>query len=194
MNAAERYSNWFADRGTQAAEPDWLQVARQSAFDHFAQTGFPKPREELWKYTRTDAIERTAFALSESDTSSALDGDLSDLSLGLDAYTMAFVDGHFRADLSSKELLAGLRFAGSLEQAIDTRAQALSQVFGQVANNNAHAFTALNPALTRQGAFIEVDAHAGVLEQLAHQPIDCRLVGHQSAIDRAKPGIFPGQR
>ena len=177
MNSVERYRHRYSEHASASAEPSWLRSAREAAFNHFSQTGFPKPREERWKYTRTDAIERTHFAVRAADASHLARRELEQLSLDLDAHVMAFVDGHYRADLSSAGSPRGISFAGPLEEAIRSHSDALSRVFAQVADSKLHAFTALNTALTQQGAFINIEPGATI-----DKPILLLFVAHQETL------------
>ena len=79
---------------------DWLALARREAIGAFGALGFPKPREEDWKYTRVAPIERHDFtpAPEARPPAAALDG----LRLPAEAaaHEVVFVDGRHRPDLS----------------------------------------------------------------------------------------------
>ncbi|MGD8643906.1 MAG: Fe-S cluster assembly protein SufD, partial [Chromatiales bacterium] len=97
---SERFNALEAELG--ASAPSWLLDMKRAAFDRFADSGFPDPRHEEWKYTNVRPIATKAFADPVAGTvevgSDRVDERLFD---GLDARLMVFVNGMFRADLSA---------------------------------------------------------------------------------------------
>src|SRR5580658_2981373 len=79
----------------------WVQALRRSAFDCFNAQGFPGPRDEEWKYTRTAAIAQRRYAM--------LDGALQRPSpvdqAGSFSPRLVFIDGHYHAGLSQRDSL-----------------------------------------------------------------------------------------
>jgi Fe-S cluster assembly protein SufD len=64
MHAKDHYTAEFerlaADLAGHGAQ--WLRELRANAIARFAEGGFPTPRDEDWKYTRTAAIEKRGFS------------------------------------------------------------------------------------------------------------------------------------
>ena len=130
---------------------EWLDSARERAMAHFESTGFPHPREEDWKYTRTAAIEKVAF----SDAASAATISAAEHILALGGPCLVFIDGRFDAQTSSLPAhVDGQPRILDLASAVQQAPELLSQHMNQYADSERHAFTALNTALLQDGALI----------------------------------------
>lgn len=132
----------------------WLDSARREALEEFERSGFPKPRDEDWKYTRVAPIEKRAFEPLPPDTQLE---NVSTYLLDEPAHQLVFVDGRFRAELSvMNDAGAGVRIE-SLASAIERTPDVLEAHLNQYADPHRHAFTQLNTAFTADGAFIAVN-------------------------------------
>ncbi len=112
---------------------------RAAGADAFARNGFPGPREEAWRYTPLRSLAETEFAeplLPVSDCTALL-ARLP----AIDAPRLVFVDGRFRADLSTVPPGVALRTG--------------APAFGTIADLN-EKLVALNTMLAEDGAAIEV--------------------------------------
>jgi len=87
------------------SSPAWLNPLRETAFDVVRRKGFPRTRDEDWKYTNLVGFaERSADYLQNrptGDTVDAIDSLLEDLPSIENACRIVFVNGLYRADLSS---------------------------------------------------------------------------------------------
>lgn len=132
----------------------WLAALRDRAAVAFAAQGFPTRRVEAWKYTDLAPLSGTAFGEPLTRLDRALD-------LPPTQHARAvFVDGRFRADLST---LAGLGIAaGSLAAALPL----LEGGLGAQARVAEHPMAALNTMLFEDGLLVDVPAGtaAGVVE------------------------------
>lgn len=137
--------------------PAWLDGTREAAFEHFKHRGFPGPREEDWKYTRTAPIERARF----SPSSPAALPKRADELLDLGGPRLVFVDGHLDPSLSSNQALGGISVLG-LRQMLTCAPERLAPHLNQYADPHRHAFTALNTALSRDGAVVFVEPETSV--------------------------------
>src|SRR5688572_21454164 len=102
--AAETLGRQFEAASRVNEEPAWLARARQAAMARFVETGFPTLQDEDWRFTNLAPITRLPLAPVGS-APDAVPGRPAVLEEGLlhggRASRLVFVDGFFRADLSS---------------------------------------------------------------------------------------------
>lgn len=141
------------------ARLDWLSQARRAAADEFALRGLPDARVEAWKYTSLRALEGAAW-IEEDEHASTRAVDASRWRIeGVDAATIVFVNGVFRADLSAldtdeREVLSILPLSRALEGGGDGLCHPLTRRYDE----RATALASLNAAMAREGAVIRVAA------------------------------------
>jgi len=140
----------------QAALPgaghDWVAALRRDGLARFRTLGLPGPRDEAWKYTRLNVLEKHAF---QSADATAAVPDIAALQLAAPVHRLVFVNGRFRAELSELGALpAGVRL-GPLAAALDGDTGALRGVFAD-SIADADAFTALNTAYMDDGVLLEL--------------------------------------
>ncbi len=137
------------------ARKPWLNTLRADAAVHFAARGFPTRRIEQWKYTDLAPLAQASFA----EPLTMVDGAIA-LPPANAAHRAVFVDGRFRADLST---LSGLAY----------RAQGLAQhlaeaeaPLGALAKPETESLVALNTMLFEDGLLLDVPAgvDGGLLE------------------------------
>ena len=147
-----------------AAQP-WLAALRDDAIRRFADTGFPTPRVEDWKYTNLNQLTRAALAPS---TAAAGDADVSAWVLERsNPYRVVLVDGCFAPGLSDLDGLPKGAVVTALSQTIDGDAAALEGRLGSVAALNGSGLVALNTALMRDGLVVRLARNA-VIERPIH--------------------------
>jgi Fe-S cluster assembly protein SufD len=170
--------SYRADFQRQAAGPEWLQSLRAQAMARFEALGFPTMKNEDWHFTSVAPIaERTFHAAMTSKPGVSSEGstagmvaraDLQRFMFGQPAWhTLVFVNGEFSEDLSSYDGLGDKVRVSSLAKAIRSGIGRPERHLGKIAAFESHAFTALNTAFIRDGAFIELHADA-VVEQPIH--------------------------
>ena len=131
------------------------RATRDAAAEAFRRAGLPGRRVEAWKYTDLRPVASAAFHEPLS-----LAGDCAGLLARvphIDAPRLVFVDGRFRADLSTKpERASFTRFADRPE-------------FGTLARPDREPLAALNTMLAEDGAVIDVPANtaAGVIHLIS---------------------------
>jgi len=146
----------------------WLERARESARDKFAELGFPGPRDEAWKYTRVTPIEKRAFkpmgalciGFDEDDIERFLFGDLR-------CHRLVFVNGKYTPQLSRPGKLAEGIQVTSLAKALNDSPEALEPYLTRHADPGASGFAALNAAFMGDGAYIHLPRGA-VVEDPIH--------------------------
>ncbi|BDG71307.1 Fe-S cluster assembly protein SufD [Roseomonas fluvialis] len=140
------------------ARKPWLNALRADAAAHFAARGFPTRRIEQWKYTDLAPLAQASFA----EPLTMVDGTIA-LPPAHAPHRAVFVDGRFRADLST---LDGLAFGAQ------GLAQHLNQAevpLGALAKPDSEPLTALNTMLFEDGLFLDVPAgvDGGLLELIS---------------------------
>ena len=144
--------------------PAWLAEQRRAAMDRFARVGFPTAKDEEWRFTPVTPIAQGAFtpAPAASVTAEALAPFL----FGNPGWPLlVFVNGRYLPELSSAALPGGA-VAENLAAAI-ARDPSLEAHLGRHAPVEESAFTALNTAFLREGAFVHVPARV-VLPEPVH--------------------------
>jgi Fe-S cluster assembly protein SufD len=159
------------DFDAQSRGPDWLDTIRQKAIARFEALGFPTTKNEDWHFTSVAPIGERVFrsAPSVAEQSAALPAaivsrhDVARFTFEQPQWhTFVFVNGEFSEDLSSYAGLGkGVRVT-SLAAALRSGTGRPERHLGRIAAFDNHAFTALNTAFIRDGAFVELPANAVV--------------------------------
>ncbi len=123
---------------------------RKAGIARFKELGFPNTHLEDWRFTNVAPIAKSNLALGRPSTNGVTQDDVARLGFG---GSLVFVDGHYRADLSSAP--AGVSLA-TLRDTVP---------FPEKLKDGTSAFVALNAAFFEDGAAINVD---GELEQPLH--------------------------
>lgn len=135
---------------------DWLQGTREGALGRFHEIGFPTPREEAWKYTRTAPIERRAFRVRPSPASTPESAALERHFLPREECArLVFVNGRYTPDLSTAATASGVRVS-TFADALYASPELMRAHLARYAGSDAHAFTALNTAFMAEGAVVHV--------------------------------------
>ncbi|HEY0379580.1 MAG TPA: Fe-S cluster assembly protein SufD [Pyrinomonadaceae bacterium] len=150
---------------TGTASSSWVARLREGAFASFERLGFPTVRQEEWKYTNVTPIAKANFEPAVEGTQ-ALDAAALRPFVYEEAGAsrLVFVNGFYRADLSSTEALpegvVALDLAAALGE--EQYSETLRGQLARGADFNENAFTALNTAFIESGAFILVPEGAQV--------------------------------
>jgi len=146
-----------AEQARQHSSLDWLDDVRRRAVERFLSDGFPTTAEEDWRYTDlrpaaelTERLFRHSNAMANS-LQQEMPGSMVE---GLGGPKAVFMDGAFRADLSSLAPRGGLTLAPLGQVAPELRATAADRISRAAAHSK--GLTALNAALIRDGLFVEV--------------------------------------
>lgn len=135
----------------------WLQSVREQALERFAGLGFPTPRQEDWKYTNVQPIEKRAYRLAPA---SCLGMDRDDLEpflvRGLRAHRLVFVNGLFAQELSTSGTSPNGVVLDSLSRAFSRHPELVEAHLGKVVDPGANGFAALNAAAMVDGAFVHI--------------------------------------
>ena len=161
----------------QPVAPQWLQSLRAQGMARFESLGFPTTKNEDWHFTSVAPIAGQMFRAamtnkagvsSEGSTAGMVArADLRRFTFDQPAWhTIVFVNGEFSEDLSSYAGLGEKVRVNSLARAIRSGVGRPERHLGKIAAFENHAFTALNTAFIRDGAFIELQANAVVDEPI----------------------------
>ena len=136
----------------------WLQGMRDAAMAHFAERGFPGPRDEDWKYTRLAALEKQPFRPAARAVG---EDELEGIERGVDPIPdeccrLVFVDGRLSRTRSAFDDAGEGVLVMSMRDALDSPPEALEAHFGRCARPRDFAFAALNTAFADDGAFIHL--------------------------------------
>ncbi|KJV29717.1 Fe-S cluster assembly protein SufD [Luteibacter yeojuensis] len=156
-----------AAAGVPATGIAWLDAARRENLEAFAETGLPEGRNEAWKYTPLRALSQRALALADAAMAAGADvpGALFALP-GVDGGRAVFVDGVFRADLSSLDAGTGVELA-PLAVALAAQPEPLRfALANRYRRGAADAFAHLNAALATDGVVLRVADNAKVAKPL----------------------------
>ena len=136
--------------------PAWLLDLRENAFARFSKIGFPKSRDEDWRFTNLSAFVRTPFRLARRREVPIKRADLDAWRLKDAAAQLIFVDGHFEPALSKLDALPkGVEIDG-LRHAITKQEQMVSDHLGRYLDIERDPFCALNTSFVEDGAFVHV--------------------------------------
>jgi Fe-S cluster assembly protein SufD len=157
MTTADRLMEASEGLIARTAQP-WLRRLRASSRDRFTTVGLPTRRNEAWKYT--DLGPLAGLAVRPSEVADARAGvypcEQTPPMVG-DSLRMVFVNGRFRADLSSPlSSLPGLTVA-SLAMTLGNDGVALEGRIGSLAAPDSPPMVSLNTALMEDGCIVHVE-------------------------------------
>ena len=150
--AFQRFESELAGSG-----PSWLEPLRKHGMARFSALGFPTTRDEEWKFTSVDPIARTPFRPARAPAGGLGPAAVDRLIPALpDAHRLVFVNGSFAKELSSSKALPGGARAMSLAAALAEEPDLVRAVLARRARHEDRAFTALNTAFIRDGAYVRI--------------------------------------
>ena len=149
----------FDEDALRDADADDVRSASAQAL---LRDGLPRPRDEAWKYTGLRALEQRRYVNGDAAAATrVIDRDVIALP-GIDGPCLVFVNGRFRADLSSLPVHDGLTV--SCADAAAPSPVSLREIDG--ADARAEAFVRMNTALADSGLLLRVRAGVHVDEPL----------------------------
>ena len=145
----------------------WLTNLRERGMTRFDEMGFPTPRVEKWKYTNLRALERQVFHPATTMTAS-LGLDRVPTLIGEQAgHRAVFVNGRFRAEMSSLGRLPKGAKVMSFAQALETEPNLLGEEVDQIAEGqDDQPFYHLNCAFMQDGLVLHVAEGAKIEEPI----------------------------
>ncbi len=135
----------------------WLDELRAKGQKRFGEVGFPNGKTEAWRFTNVAPIANTVFSPAEVDDSAAARKWVEEYSFKDQAAAeLVFVNGHFMPQWSKRGQLGKGAWAGSLCEALESRAKAVEGHLGRHAKIEDNPFVALNTGMIDQGAMVEL--------------------------------------
>jgi Fe-S cluster assembly protein SufD len=163
----------FADRHADLAPSlsgagiGWLAALRADSAARCRQNGLPTTKTEAWRFTNLKDLAAADFAPAQGAAPVALDSLPRSGLLAVNGHVLAFVNGRFRADLSTLEALpAGVTLL-PLSEAIREDERSLSVHLGRLAEEEENAFADLNTAFLDDGLVLRLEPGA-VLDRPVH--------------------------
>lgn len=135
-----------------SSEPESVRDLRAHAAARFNELGLPTPRLEAWKYTNLAPVAKADFRLASRDVRGSAVEHHGFSFTGIAVAELVFVNGRLASELPA-ELPAGVRIRALSEALSDP---AIAALISSEADIEEHAMTALNMALTKDGAVIEI--------------------------------------
>jgi Fe-S cluster assembly protein SufD len=150
------------------AEVGWLRSVRDRAVARLAESGFPGPRDEAWKYTRVGSALKRHFTPSSRPSDALRAADIERLLFaGLECDRLVFVNGWHAPQLSSAGRLPEGAVLGSLAQVLGESPELVRPWIQAAADRLTSGFDALNLAFLSDGAWLYL-ARGVVLERPVH--------------------------
>jgi Fe-S cluster assembly protein SufD len=139
--------------------PGWLESARQVSLEWATARGLPTLKDEDWKYTRLGPLSAAPFERTEPGTGHRFSSASIDaLTFDAQCTRLVFVNGLFDPELSSLTTLPEGARVTNLASALVEEGAGLEQFFSHQFDEYDHAFSAINTALTEDGALIRLSA------------------------------------
>jgi Fe-S cluster assembly protein SufD len=163
VNAAEQ--SLVDGAGSLTPAPEFVASARRSGRESFERSGLPTTRMEDWRFTSLAPL--LAHAFGHADPSAPLSAADLEAAAGKPfGPRLVFVNGRFRADLSTAHGLPAGVHAASLQHAIAVSPGRVEPHLARALSVEGRPFAALNAAFLGDGAFVHVggEAKGGVVE------------------------------
>ncbi len=149
-------------------QPEWLLPLRRQALERFGASGFPRPKDEDWRFTNLKPITESEFPPLAPPPVEPQPEALESFLIGHPEWPVAvFVNGRLSPKLSRLgSLPQGVQLRG-LAEAWSEAPELVRPYLGETAPVNGSGFTALNTAFMADGALIKLSSDT-VLEQPIH--------------------------
>jgi Fe-S cluster assembly protein SufD len=135
-----------------------VERLRKTAIKRFAELGFPTSRNEDWRFTNVAPIAKIPFRLAapgDAAKVTAQDVDRVGFQVG-SCSRLVFVNGQYAPHLSAVRSLPSGVVVGSLAVALEEHPKFVNPYLARHIRFQDQAFTALNTAFLRDGAFVFV--------------------------------------
>jgi len=133
----------------------WFLPTRKAAIARFAELGFPRTKDEEWRFTNVSPIAKSVFEPATPPASVPSVRQLSRFALG-DGPAITWVNGWYAPELSSVGSLCHGVVARSLAEAMAHEDAVVKKHLARYTRYENQAFAALNTALLEDGAFVHV--------------------------------------
>ena len=134
-----------------------LNISRKKSWDIFSSKGIPTSRKknELWKYTNLNPIEKNNYELDLNDESTQIQINDKGLPIQDSWNNIILVNGKFSKRLSDNGFETGVSFYDLSD--LRQNKNLISKI-SKIAKSSEHIFVALNSALFQDIAFIKISS------------------------------------
>lgn len=136
-----------------------VHEVRAKALKNFEAKGFPSKKEEAWKYTSLNSLQKTDFSIFPKKESALEYKDVKKYFLHeLDTYTIVFIDGVYSSYLSetTHDDMDICLLSSALTQ---PQHQQVIELYFNKAASKEESLTSLNTAFSREGVYIYIPKH-----------------------------------
>lgn len=133
-----------------------ISNTRKDAMEYFTTFGFPNKKMEDWRFTNIKPITNNDFAFVIKEQKIGKDTIENFLIPGLKTNLIVLINGEYSAEHSNIISEEKNLFIGSLKDALKTKSGDIEKYFAKYANYKSDGFTALNTALSADGAYIYI--------------------------------------
>lgn len=173
MNAVESYQTLYHQLAEQLPGHNvaWVRAMREASLLRLKELGFPNHKQEAWKYTQLQALEKELYQPIPVQRTNISDEEWQQLPLAsLDASRLVFVDGHFSRAMSDMDALPPGVLISELSSLLNSKTNQPLAMFqnSRLAEDAIHA---LNDAFITDGAAINILADVQVVKPIHLQYI-----------------------
>ena len=159
-------------------EPGWLKQRREGAMQRFAALGFPTRKQEVWRFTDLQPLQRAPFPPAPG-TSKVTAADIAPWLYAGAAHRIVLVDGAFVPELSAIGTLPEGVWLAPLTQTLRARPELLNAAVRETDVLGAQPFVALNAALFADGFVLALEP--GAILDRAVEIVHLGRAAHRSA-------------
>lgn len=136
-----------------------VHEVRSKAIKNFEAKGFPSKKEEAWKYTSLNSLQKVDFSIFPKKESALEYKDIKKYFLNeIDTYTIVFVDGIYSAYLS-ETTHDGMDICLLSSALTQSQHQQVIELYFNKAAATEESLTSLNTAFSKEGAYIYIPKH-----------------------------------
>lgn len=162
------YRSSFAlfEKGLDESGRSPLRRLRRRALQRFADLGFPTLKDEEWRFTNLAPLAKIAFELGELEDADLLEAPVQLLPAGIPGTVLQFVNARPPMLRHQGAALPDGLLVCSLAEALAEHRDLVEPHLARYADYEGHAFTALNTAFLRDGAFVYIPGGKRVAEPI----------------------------
>ena len=157
MNAAEQ--SLVAGAESLSPAPEFVAAARRAGREAFERSGLPTTRQEDWRFTSLAPLAAHAFGRGDP-AAPVSPADLERVAGKPFGPRLVFVNGRFRAELSTAHGFPAGVHASSLQHAIAVTPALVEPRLARAVAVDGRPFASLNAAFLGDGAFVHVGGSA----------------------------------
>lgn len=144
-------------RRQSSGEPAWLSARREGAMKRFTELGFPSRRQEAWRFTNLQSLQKASFP--PADDAAVIEASaLAPWRFPGEAHRLVLVNGRFSPELSAIGALPKGVYLASAAQTLKQRPDLLESSLRETDTIGGQPFVSLNAALFEDGFVLALEA------------------------------------